>query len=425
MDILVVGGGGREHALVWALKRSASVDRLYCTPGNAGIARDAECWDIRPGDLNGLAMAADEHAVDLVVVGPEAPLTSGLSDLLDSTGIPCFGPSKAAAIIEGSKAFAKTFMQRHDIPTAGFEIFHDRKRAVDFAQAPPWGFPIVVKADGLAAGKGVVICEDGEAARAAIDASMVGGAFGAAGNTVVIEEFIRGDEVTIMAFSDGERAIPLLPSQDHKQAFDGDLGPNTGGMGAFAPAYEVADAALVEKVTREVLQPTIDALAEEDRRFSGLLYAGLMLTDDGPSVLEFNCRFGDPEAQVVIPLIDQDFGELLAGLAEGTSPDEIRWSDKHAACVILTADGYPGKYRHGDLISGLDSVADDSGVMVFHSGTAEEKGQFFTSGGRVLGVTALGDSREAALDAAYAAVGGIGFEGVHYRKDIGRRGDSK
>jgi phosphoribosylamine--glycine ligase len=316
-------------------------------------------------------------------------------------------------------------MQRHGIPTAGFEVFSDARAAAEFAASPPWGFPVVVKADGLAAGKGVVICTNVDEAHRAIEEAMVGGAFGAAGNTVVIEQFLTGDEVTIMALCDGERAMPLVPSQDHKQAYDGDRGPNTGGMGAFAPAYEVADRALVEQVTRDVLQRTVDGLAEEDRRFKGLLYAGLMLTPEGPSVLEFNCRFGDPEAQAVIPLIEGDFAELLAGIADGSAPETIPYSDRHSACVILAAEGYPGKYRHGDEIGGLEAAEEMDDVMIFHSGTTAENGAFVTSGGRVLGVTALGDSREQALDLAYEAVGKISFDGMHYRADIGRRGDKR
>lgn len=421
MDVLVVGGGGREHALVWALSRSPSVDKVYCTPGNAGIAQLAECWDIRPGDLEGIAHAADEHAVDLVVIGPEAPLTSGIAEVLDRFDIPCFGPSAAAAIIEGSKAFAKSFMQRHDIPTAAFRVFHDLGSAVDYARQPDWGVPTVVKADGLAAGKGVILCDNADEAEQAVRRCMEDKAFGSAGSVVVVEECLVGPEVTIMALTDGERLAVLPASQDHKQAFEGDEGPNTGGMGAFAPAGEILDDALIAEITETVLQPTIDGLRDEDRTFRGVLYAGLMMTEAGPRVLEFNCRFGDPEAQVVLPLIDGDLGELLASIAEGGMPDTIEISPQHSAIVVLAAEGYPGKHRHGDVIEGLDALADREDVVVFHAGTGQEDGRTVTHGGRVLGVTGIGDTREAALAAAYDAVEEIHFSGMHYRRDIGRR----
>jgi phosphoribosylamine--glycine ligase len=421
MDVLVVGGGGREHALVWALGRSPSVDKIYCAPGNAGIAQIAECWDITPGDLHGIARAADEHAVDLVVVGPEAPLASGIAAILDQAGISCFGPSAAAAILEGSKAFAKAFMERHSIPTPAFRVFHDLTPAVEFARAPEWGFPTVVKADGLAAGKGVIMCGNSAEAEQAVRLCMEDGAFGAAGSTVVIEQCVDGAEATVMALTDGERLVVLPPSQDHKQAYDGDEGPNTGGMGAFAPAEEVVDAAMLEQITERVLRPAIDGMAAEDRHFQGVLYAGLMLTDDGPSVLEFNCRFGDPEAEVVLPLIEGDVGELLAAIAAGSVPDTVTISDRHAAIVVLAAEGYPAKHRRGDPIEGLEAAAALDDVVVFHSGTAEDDDRIVTTGGRVLGVTGTGHNREAALAAAYQAVDEISFPGMHYRRDIGRR----
>ena len=422
MDVLVVGGGGREHALVWALDRSASVDKIYCAPGNAGIAQIAECWDISPGDLQGLAHAADEHAVDLVVVGPEAPLTSGIAAVLDQVGIACFGPSAAAAILEGSKAFAKGFMERHDIPTAAFRVFHDLTPAIEFARSPDWGFPSVVKADGLAAGKGVIMCDNADEAEQAVRLCMEDGAFGAAGSTVVIEQCLSGPEATVMALTDGERLVVLPPSQDHKQAFDGDEGPNTGGMGAFAPASDVVTDEMLETITEQVLRPAIKGMAAEDRHFQGVLYAGLMLTESGPSVLEFNCRFGDPEAEVVLPLIDGDVGELLASIADGRVPDTVTISSRHAAIVVLAAEGYPAKYRHGDPIEGLAAAAALDDVVVFHAGTGADGDRVVTTGGRVLGVSGTGDNREAALARAYEAVNKISFPGMHYRTDIGRRG---
>ncbi len=422
MDVLVIGGGGREHALVWALARSPSITRLACAPGNAGIAATAECWDIKPGDLHGIVRAAADEGIDLIVVGPEAPLTSGIADLAAREGILCFGPSRAAAIIEGSKAFAKAFMRRHGIPTARFEVFSDAAAARSWVEASELGFPVVVKADGLAAGKGVVVCEDLPQAAAAIDAAMVQGAFGKAGSTVVIEEFLRGVEVSVMALSDGTRVVPLLPSQDHKQALDGDRGPNTGGMGAYAPADMLLDDAALQQVCDTILRPTIAGLAAEERVFVGLLYAGLMLTDAGPRVLEFNCRFGDPETQAVLPLLDQDVGELLAAVADGGLADEpLRWRDAAAACVILAAAGYPGKYRHGDTIHGLDQLDDREDILVFHAGTAREGDRIVTSGGRVLGITGIGANLEQAIARAYAGVAEVRFEGMHFRRDIGRR----
>ncbi len=422
MNVLVVGGGGREHALVWALQRSESVDTVICSPGNAGIARDATCWPIQAGDLAALALAAEEHAIDLVVVGPEAPLAAGITEIFEDAGIRCFGPRKPAAILEGSKGFAKEFMRRHDIATGDFEIFADVGPALEFARQSPWGFPLVVKADGLAAGKGVVICNDAPAATAAVAAAMNEGSFGTAGNVVVIERFLVGTEVTLMALSDGERVVPLLPSQDHKQALDGDRGPNTGGMGAYAPAESVISAAADAELGSGVLQATIDGMATEGRPFAGVLYAGLMFTEEGPMVLEYNCRFGDPEAQAVLPLLQEDVGELFAGIAEGSLPNRsLRWSDQHAACVILAADGYPGHYRQGDPIAGLDQLAGRNDVMVFHAGTGDQDGTPITAGGRVLGVSALGDTLLTALDNAYAAIDAIEFEGMHYRRDIGRR----
>jgi phosphoribosylamine--glycine ligase len=421
MDVLVVGGGGREHALVWALDRCASVDKLYCAPGNAGIAQLAACWDIASDDLDGLARAAHEHAVDLVVVGPEAPLAAGIAGRLEDVGISCFGPSAAAAVLEGSKAFSKSFMARHGIPTAPFRVFDDLTAAIEFARTPDWGFPTVVKADGLAAGKGVIMCDTPAEAESAVRLCMESAAFGVAGATIVIEQCLRGAEATVMALTDGERLVVLPPSQDHKQAYDGDQGPNTGGMGAFAPADDVVDATMIEQITQQVLQPTIDGMAAEERRFQGVLYAGIMMTEAGPSVLEFNCRFGDPEAEVVLPLIESDLGELLAGIAAGRVPDAVTISRRHSAIVVLAAEGYPGKYRRGDEITGLAAAAHDDDVVVFHAGTVHTGNRWETTGGRVLGVTATGDNRADALAAAYAAVRKISFTGMHYRRDIGRR----
>jgi len=420
MDVLVIGGGGREHALTWALDRSHMVDRLCCAPGNAGIAHVAECWNLRVGNLEAVVAAVLEQDIDMVVVGPEAPLTAGLADRLQAQGIPCFGPSQRAAVLEGSKAFAKAFMSRHDIPTSPFEVFDAVSSAEEFAADPEWGFPVVVKADGLAAGKGVVICHDPQEARKAVQAAMVDGAYGAAGRRVVIEAFVEGVEASCMALCDGEEALSLLPSQDHKAAHDGGEGPNTGGMGAYAPAEAVVDEAMADRIHREILEPAVRGMAQEDRTFQGVLYAGLMITDDGPRVLEFNCRFGDPEAQVLVPLLDEDFAERLAAIANGEGVGRpLNWSDRSCACVVLASEGYPDKSPTGLPIHGLDDLSDDD-VMVFHAGTAREDEQLVTAGGRVLGVTALGSDLENALGRVYGAVERIRFEGMQYRTDIGR-----
>ena len=424
MDVLVVGGGGREHALVWSLANSKSVNNIYCTPGNAGIGLQAQCWNIPADNVDMLVATAVDRDVDLVVVGPEVPLTAGLADRLRADGVACFGPSENAAILEGSKAFAKEFMGRHGIPTSAFKIFDELNPALNFVADSPWGYPLVVKADGLAAGKGVVICNDPDEADAAVRAAMLKQVFGNAGKRLVVEAFIRGVEATCMAICDGEKAVPLVVSQDHKAAYDGDKGPNTGGMGAYAPATHVLDEAGTEWVLKEVLQPTVDGMAAEGRAFQGVLYAGLMLTDQGTQVLEFNCRFGDPETQVVIPLLNEDLAVRLNGIANGDGGGgPIQWSGRHAACVVLAAPGYPGKSPLRLPIHGLEETMDD--VLVFHAATAREGDQLVTNGGRVLSITGLGDSLDTALSNAYGAIEKINFEGMHYRSDIGRRGENK
>ncbi len=424
MDVLVVGGGGREHALVWSLANSKSVDNIYCTPGNAGIGLQAQCWNIPADNVDMLVATAVDRDVDLVVVGPEVPLTAGLADRLRADGVACFGPSKNAAILEGSKAFAKEFMGRHGIPTSAFKIFDELNPALNFVADSPWGYPLVVKADGLAAGKGVVICNDPDEADAAVRAAMLEQVFGNAGKRLVVEAFIRGVEATCMAICDGEKAVPLVVSQDHKAVYDGDKGPNTGGMGAYAPATHVLDETGTEWILKEVLQPTVDGMAAEGRAFQGVLYAGLMLTDQGTQVLEFNCRFGDPETQVVIPLLNEDLAVRLNGIANGDGGGgPIQWSGRHAACVVLAAPGYPGKSPLRLPIHGLEETMDD--VLVFHAATAREGDQLVTNGGRVLSITGLGDSLDTALSNAYGAIEKISFEGMHYRSDIGRRGENK
>ena len=424
MDVLVVGGGGREHALVWSLANSKSVNNIYCTPGNAGIGLQAQCWNIPADNVDMLVATAVDRDVDLVVVGPEVPLTAGLANRLRADGVACFGPSKNAAILEGSKAFAKEFMGRHGIPTSAFKIFDELNPALNFVADSPWGYPLVVKADGLAAGKGVVICNDPDEADAAVRAAMLEQVFGNAGKRLVVEAFIRGVEATCMAICDGEKAVPLVVSQDHKAVYDGDKGPNTGGMGAYAPATHVLGEAGTEWILKEVLQPTVDGMAAEGRAFQGVLYAGLMLTDQGTQVLEFNCRFGDPETQVVIPLLNEDLALRLNGIANGDGGGgPIQWSGRHAACVVLAAPGYPGKSPLRLPIHGLDETMED--VLVFHAATAREGDQLVTNGGRVLSITGLGDSLDTALSNAYGAIEKISFEGMHYRSDIGRRGENK
>ena len=424
MDVLVVGGGGREHALVWSLANSKSVNNIYCTPGNAGIGLQAQCWNIPADNVDMLVATAVDRDVDLVVVGPEVPLTAGLANRLRADGVACFGPSKNAAILEGSKAFAKEFMGRHGIPTSAFKIFDELNPALNFVADSPWGYPLVVKADGLAAGKGVVICNDPDEADAAVRAAMLEQVFGNAGKRLVVEAFIRGVEATCMAICDGEKAVPLVVSQDHKAVYDGDKGPNTGGMGAYAPATHVLDETGTEWILKEVLQPTVDGMAAEGRAFQGVLYAGLMLTDQGTQVLEFNCRFGDPETQVVIPLLNEDLAVRLNGIANGDGGGgPIQWSGRHAACVVLAAPGYPGKSPLRLPIHGLEETMDD--VLVFHAATAREGDQLVTNGGRVLSITGLGDSLDTALSNAYGAIDKISFEGMHYRSDIGRRGENK
>ena len=424
MDVLVVGGGGREHALVWSLANSESVNAVYCAPGNAGIELQAQCWNIPADNVDMLVATTVDRNVDLVVVGPEVPLTAGLADRLRAEGVACFGPSKNAAILEGSKAFAKEFMARHDIPTSAFKVFDDSNSALNFVADSPWGYPVVVKADGLAAGKGVVICNDPDEASAAVRAAMMEQVFGNAGKRLVVEAFMHGVEATCMAICDGEKALPLVISQDHKAAFDGDKGPNTGGMGAYAPATHVLDEDGTERILKEVLQPTVDGMAAEGRTFQGVLYAGLMLTDEGTQVLEFNCRFGDPETQAVIPLLNEDLALRLHGIANGDGVGEsIQWSGRHAACVVLAAPGYPGKSPLSLPIHGLAEPMDD--VLVFHAATARNGQQLVTNGGRVLSITGLGDSLDTALSNAYGAIHKISFEGMHYRSDIGRRGENK
>lgn len=416
MKVLVVGGGGREHAIVWKLAKSPQIDEIYAAPGNPGIGRLATCVNIAVEDISGLAEFAKKNNIDLTVVGPEAPLVAGIVDEFKNRGLTVFGPDKAAAQIEGSKIFSKNLMKKYNIPTADYKVFEDPKDAISYIDTAP--MPIVVKADGLAAGKGVIIAPDRSTAKEAVKTMMIDKAFGKSGSRIVLEEYLEGPEVTVLAFCDGKRAVPMVSSRDHKRVFDNNKGPNTGGMGAVspAPAYTPEIAEIVE---RDIIQRTIDAMASEGAPFQGVLYTGLMITKNGPKVLEYNCRFGDPEAQVVIPRLKTDLVEVMQAVIDGDLTNaKIEWKSEVAVCVVIASGGYPGHYETGKVISGLDD-AEKNGSIVFHAGTAEKDGKIITVGGRVLGVTALGKDVDEARKLAYESVSKIRFEGMHYRKDIG------
>jgi phosphoribosylamine--glycine ligase len=419
MKILVVGGGGREHTLAWKLSSSPLVTKLFAAPGNAGMAELAQCINLQADDLAGLADFADKNRMDLTVVGPELPLTLGVVDEFEKRNLKILGPRKEAAAIEGSKVFAKQFMQKHHIPTASFKVFDDPNEASEFVKGSD--MPLVIKADGLAAGKGAIIVEDTSSALSTIQKIMVEKAFGESGNRVVVEDLLEGEEMTVLAFTDGETIFPMPSSQDHKKIFDGDQGPNTGGMGAYAPTT-IADDKLMTRVYDEVLEPAVAGLQSEGKTFKGILYAGLMLTDRGPKVMEFNCRFGDPETQVILPLLKSDLAEILFSIVDGElSLQDVEWIDSFAVCVVLASAGYPGKYEKGREIFGLNKVKGMQDILVFHAGTRGKNGRIFTDGGRVLGVTAADKSMEEAIKKAYAAVDKLRFEGMQYRRDIGHR----
>ena len=419
MQVLVIGGGGREHTLVWKLAQSKSVTKIYAAPGNPGMKDLAECVDLDIADLDGLADWAEKHDIDLTVVGPEAPLVAGIVDVFKARGLTIFGPSAKAAEIEGSKIFSKELMEKYGVPTAFFKVCDNLADARAFVEEK--GAPIVIKADGLAAGKGVVVAMTKDEALDALDDMMGHHKFGSAGNRVVIEEFMEGEEASLLAFTDGKTIVPMLVAQDHKRVNDGDQGPNTGGMGAYCPA-PVMTAALKEKTVKEVLRPVVDALAKEGRPYSGCLYAGLMIKGDSVKVVEFNARFGDPETQVVLPLLESDLAEIMVACAKGTlTPDMVEWSDKAAVCVVMASGGYPASYKKGLPITGLKAANAMDGVVVFHAGTREEDGKILTNGGRVLGVTAVADDIPSAQQKAYDAVDKIHFEGAHFRQDIAWR----
>ncbi len=423
MRIAIIGSGGREHALLWKLKQSPSVEDLICVPGNPGTERLATNVAISISNHQAIVDILRQYNIDLVVIGPEAPLVDGLADRIREAGIRCFGPGKQAARIEGSKAFAKEFMRRHNIPTADFNIFTrgDFYEAVRYLDELP--MPVVIKASGLAAGKGVLICNEREEARDVVRAMLQGDTFKEAGSTIVIEEFLIGEEVSIFALCDGNRFVTLPPAQDHKKLLDGDKGKNTGGMGAYAPA-PIATNEIIKYVKEKVLTPTVKGLKERGEPFIGCLYAGLILTESGMKLLEYNCRFGDPEAQVVLPLIDDDLAEILYECADGRiSRDEVNFHDASAVCVVMASGGYPGEYKTGKKIDGLHSIKEDDGVVVFHAGTKREGDSIVTAGGRVLGVTAIGykDDLEGTIRTAYRAVEKITFDGAYYRSDIGAK----
>ena len=415
MNILVIGSGGREHALFWKLKESPLTDSIYALPGNPGMG---EPIDISATDNEAILKFAKEKEIGLVVVGPEIPLTNGLVDELESAGIRAFGPRANAAELEGSKSFAKDLMKKYGIPTARYEVFTEAEPARAYIRKE--GAPIVVKADGLAAGKGVIVAMSEQEALDAIDTIMEDNTFGKAGTRVVIEEFMEGEEASLLAFTDGKIIRPMISAQDHKRALDGDKGPNTGGMGTYAPA-PVMTPEMTERAIEEILKPTIAAMAKEGRVYRGCLYLGLMITKDGPKVVEFNARFGDPETQVVLPLLDGDLVQIMCACSDGTLADvPIHWKDGAAVCVVLAAGGYPASYEKGNEIHGI-ADAEKTGALVFHAGTAEKDGKLATNGGRVLGVVGMGADIASAVHSAYAAAEKISFKDAYYRKDIAHR----
>ena len=419
MKVLVVGGGGREHALVWKIARSPLVEQVYCAPGNPGTALIAENVAINADELDVLLDFAKAENIGLTVVGPEQPLSLGIVDLFEQHGLKVFGPNKSAALIEGSKAFSKDLMKKYDVPTAAYGVFTGIAEAEAFIDQT--GAPIVVKADGLAAGKGVIIARSEAEAKEAVRDMLSGNAFGSAGSRVVIEEFLTGEEASFLVITDGSRVIPLASAQDHKAIFDGDRGPNTGGMGAYSPA-PVVTPEVHEIAMNEVIRRTVDGMAAEGRPYRGVLYAGLMVKDGKVKTLEFNARFGDPECQPLLMRMKSDIVPILLAVAAGDLGDlSIEWHDKAAVCVVMAAEGYPGDIRKGDVISGLDAADAIEDVQVFHAGTRLSDGRCVTSGGRVLGVTAVGGSVQQAIDTAYRGVAAITWPGVQYRTDIGRK----
>ncbi|MBB3111934.1 phosphoribosylamine--glycine ligase [Paenibacillus phyllosphaerae] len=415
MRVMVIGGGGREHAIVWALSKSEKVQQLYCAPGNAGIAELAECVPIPVNRFADLIQYAKDQAIDLVVIGPDDPLADGIVDAFEEHNIPVYGPRKNAAEIEGSKIFMKNLLKKYNVPTAKYETFTDYETALAYLREQ--SAPIVVKADGLAAGKGVTVAATIEEAEKALSDMMVGKVFGASGGSVVIEEFMQGQEMSILAFVDGETVRAMVPAQDHKPVFDGDKGPNTGGMGTYSPLPHI-DPALIEEAIENIIKPTAKAMVSEGRPFRGVLFAGLIITSEGVKTIEFNARMGDPETQVVLPRLKTDLLDvILASLSGRLNELELEWSDESAVCVIAASEGYPASYPKGRVITGLDA-AKAQGALVFHAGTSLKDGEFVTNGGRVLGIVGRGQDIAEARARAYEAVSAIHFEGMHVRTDI-------
>lgn len=420
MKILVVGGGGREHAIIMKLAESKRVEKLYCTPGNGGISRYAECFDVSATDIDGVVELAKRLAVDMVVVAPDDPLVLGMVDALDAEGIMTFGPNKAAAIIEGSKVFSKDLMKKYGIPTAEYEVFTEANKAVEYIKSRN-SYPTVVKADGLALGKGVIIAQNEQEAIDAVHSIMEDKIFGESGSKLVVEEFLTGPEVSVLSFTDGNVVVPMISSMDHKRALDGDLGLNTGGMGTVAPNPFYTDS-VAKECMEKIFMPTVKAMKAEGRTFKGCLYFGLMITPNGAKVIEYNCRFGDPETQVVLPLLDGDLVDIFEAVWNGTLADvPVKWKNECCACVIMASGGYPKSYKKGIEMHGMDDKGQVDGVFVYHAGTKYADGKFYTNGGRVIGATATGETLQEALDKSYAAVEKIVFENAHYRTDIGKR----
>lgn len=416
MKILIVGSGGREHAIAWKLAQSSRVEKIYCAPGNAGIAEVAECVPVKAEDIEGIRDFAVKNAIDMAVIGPEVPLSMGITDILQAEGIRVFGPDKSCSRLEGSKSFTKAFLVRHDIPTAGYKEYTDIKSLK--ADIGIFGFPMVIKADGLAAGKGVVIAEDAAAAAEAIDRMMGDRIFGDAADRIVVEEYLTGIEASMLCFVDGNVIVPMESAQDYKRIYDGDKGPNTGGMGTYSPSL-IFTPELEAQIRERILEPTMQGFKKDGLDFHGVLFVGLMITDDGPKVIEFNNRFGDPETQSVLMRLDSDLSEIFDACIDGTLDRlDIKWNERRAVCVVLASGGYPGGYEKGKVISGLGDVDED--VVVFHAGTAEKDGSIVTAGGRVLGVTATGATHDEARARAFENVKRIAFEGMQYRLDIGK-----